>query len=244
MLRGKDFTFTVTGTEEVTPEYRRVRFTDGGLLAQSGVHPTMWVRVWFERDGKPHQRAYTLVDPDPEQGTFSLEFALHQGTASDWARTAAPGDTIDATVQGTGFTAPDPAPAHLYAVADPASLPALNSLLDTFPATPATIWFETPDEAGPATKGLPFRTDPTRHTGPHSPPRTRRRPPHRDGEIRPPRLPRRRLPLDSHRHPHHPHPGGLGPQGTGRVQGTGERAGVLAAVTRRPCALRRPGRSW
>ncbi|RZF08462.1 siderophore-interacting protein [Streptomyces albidoflavus] len=172
LLRGKDFTFTVTGTEEVTPEYRRVRFTDGGLLAQSGVHPTMWVRVWFERDGKPHQRAYTLVDPDPKQGTFSLEFALHQGTASDWARTAAPGDTIDATVQGTGFTAPDPAPAHLYAVADPASLPALNSLLDTFPATPATIWFETPDEAGPATKGLPFRTDPTRHTV-HTVPRER-----------------------------------------------------------------------
>ncbi len=172
LLRGKDFTFTVTGTEEVTPEYRRVRFTDGGLLAQSGVHPTMWVRVWFERDGKPHQRAYTLVDPDPAQRTFSLEFALHQGTASDWARTAAPGDTIDATVQGTGSTAPDPAPAHLYAVADPASLPALNSLLDTFPATPATIWFETPDEAGPATKGLPFRTDPSRHTV-HTVPRER-----------------------------------------------------------------------
>ncbi|MBT2887385.1 siderophore-interacting protein, partial [Streptomyces sp. McG5] len=64
------------------------------------------------------------------------------------------------------------APAHLYAVADPASLPALNSLLDTFPATPATIWFETPDEAGPATKGLPFRTDPTRHTV-HTVPRER-----------------------------------------------------------------------
>ncbi|MBZ2408193.1 siderophore-interacting protein [Streptomyces sp. L06] len=172
LLRGKDFTFTVTGSEEVTPEYRRVRFTDGGLLAQSGVHPTMWVRVWFERDGKPHQRAYTLVDPDPEQGTFSLEFALHEGTASDWARSATPGDTIDATVQGTGFTAPDPAPAHLYAVADPASLPALNSLLDTFPATPATIWFETPDEAEPATKGLPFRTDPSRHTV-HTVPRER-----------------------------------------------------------------------
>ena len=172
LLRGKDFTFTVTGSEEVTPEYRRVHFTDGGLLAQSGVHPTMWVRVWFERDGKPHQRAYTLVDPDPEKGTFSLEFALHEGTASDWARTAAPGDTVDATVQGTGFTAPDPAPAHLYAVADPASLPALNSLHDTFPTTPATIWFETPDEAGPATKGLPLRTDPDRHTV-HTVPRER-----------------------------------------------------------------------
>lgn len=68
LMRGKDFTFTVTGAEQVTEDYRRVHFTDGGLLAAAGVHPTMWVRIWFENAGKPHQRAYTLVDPDPEAG--------------------------------------------------------------------------------------------------------------------------------------------------------------------------------
>lgn len=107
--------------------------------------------------GKPHQRAYTLVDPDPEAGTFSLEFALHEGCASDWARTAEPGDTVEATVQGTGFEHPSPAPSHVFAVGDPASLPAINSRLDALGSAPATIWFEGGGE------DLPFRTDPARH---------------------------------------------------------------------------------
>jgi NADPH-dependent ferric siderophore reductase len=149
--------FTVTGVEDVTPDYRRLAFTDGGLLAATGVHPTMWVRLWFDNAGRPHQRAYTLVDPDPEAGTFSLEFALHEGCASDWARAAEPGDTIEATVQGTGFEQPAPAPSHVFAVGDPASLPAINSLLDALGSAPATVWFEGGDE------DLPFRTDPARH---------------------------------------------------------------------------------
>ncbi|MGQ4272392.1 siderophore-interacting protein, partial [Nocardiopsis changdeensis] len=80
------------------PDYRRLHLTDGGMLAATGVHPTMWVRLWFENNGKPHQRAYTLVDPDVEAGTFSLEFALHEGVASDWARSAKAGATVEATV--------------------------------------------------------------------------------------------------------------------------------------------------
>ena len=118
LLRAKDFVFTVTGAEDVTEHYRRVHLTDGGMLAATGVHPTMWVRLWFDNAGKPHQRAYTLVDPDPGAGTFSLEFALHEGVASDWARTAKPGDTIEATIHGTGFTQPEPAPSHVFAIAD------------------------------------------------------------------------------------------------------------------------------
>lgn len=157
LLRGKDFECTVTDVEDVTPDYRRLRFTDGGLLAATGVHPTMWVRLWFDNAGKPHQRAYTLVDPDAEAGTFSLEFALHEGCASDWARAAKPGDTIEATVQGTGFEHPSPAPSHVFAVGDPASLPAINSLLDALGSAPATVWFEGGDD------DLPFRTDPDRH---------------------------------------------------------------------------------
>ncbi|MEV5437203.1 siderophore-interacting protein [Streptomyces sp. NPDC052682] len=157
LLRAKDFTCTVTDAEDVTPHYRRLRLTDGGMLAATGVHPTMWVRLWFDNAGRPHQRAYTLVDPDPATGTFALEFALHEGCASDWARAAKPGDTIEATVQGTGFAHPSPAPSHVFVVGDPASLPAINSLLGALAPAPATVWFEgDPD-------GLPFATDPDRH---------------------------------------------------------------------------------
>ncbi|WP_030158659.1 siderophore-interacting protein [Glycomyces sp. NRRL B-16210] len=154
LLRAKDFKFTVTGAEQVTEHYRRLTFTDGGLLAELPLHPTMWVRLWFDDDGKPHQRGYTLVDPDPEQGAFAIEFALHDGIASDWSRTVEPGETIQATVYGTGFEPLDPAPERLLIVGDAASLPAINSLLDAHPETPATIWFETADD-----DELPFRTD-------------------------------------------------------------------------------------
>jgi NADPH-dependent ferric siderophore reductase len=160
LFRGKDFVFTVTGAEQVTERYRRVHFTDGGLLEAIGVHPTMWVRLWFDNAGKPHQRAYTLVDPDVETGTFSLEFALHDGCASDWSRKAQPGDTIDATVQGTGFEVPDPLPERTLVIGDPASLPAINSLLAVAPKLPATIWFETSHDTD---HSLPFRIDPERH---------------------------------------------------------------------------------
>jgi NADPH-dependent ferric siderophore reductase len=156
LFRGKDFVFTVTGAEQVTERYRRVHFSDGGLLEATGVHPTMWVRLWFDNAGKPHQRAYTLVDPDVEAGTFSLEFALHDGCASDWSRKAEPGDTIEATVQGTGFEVPDPLPQRMLVIGDPASLPAINSLLAVAPKLPATIWFETTHEAD---HELPFRIE-------------------------------------------------------------------------------------
>ncbi|MFF5916788.1 siderophore-interacting protein [Streptomyces flavochromogenes] len=160
LMRGKDFTFTVTGAEQVTEDYRRVHFTDGGLLAAAGIHPTMWVRIWFENAGKPHQRAYTLVDPDQEAGAFGLEFALHDGVASRWARACAPGDTVEATLQGTGFDAPEPRPGRLLVVGDPASLPAVNSLLDALPGVPATVWFETQHASD---EELPVRLDPEHH---------------------------------------------------------------------------------
>lgn len=173
LMRGRDFTFTVTGAEQVTERFRRVHLTDGGMLGATGVHPTMWVRLWFDDAGKPHQRAYTLVDPDPAAGTFGLEFALHDGRASDWARTAQPGDTIEATVQGTGFTVPDPLPSRLFVIGDPASLPAVNSLLDAMPRVPATIWFETPHDSD---ADLPVRVDGAHHD--------LRRVPRRDGGAR------------------------------------------------------------
>jgi len=142
-----DFTLTVTRSEVVTEHYLRVHFTGGGLLASTPVHPTMWVRLWFEADGKLHQRGYTLVDPDPTTDSFAVEFAVHDGTAVRWARSASPGDTIAATVMGSKFTYPDPAPQGWLVAGDPASLAAVNSLFDAIsaseaPEAPVTLWFE------------------------------------------------------------------------------------------------------
>ncbi|MFJ5778928.1 siderophore-interacting protein [Streptomyces sp. NPDC093094] len=143
LMRGKDFTFTVRHNERISDRLHRLSFTDGGMLEATGTHPTMWVRLWFDNDGRPHQRGYTLLNPDPAAGTFDIDFALHPGRASDWARAAEPGDTVEATVQGSEFTVPAPPPSRLLVVGDPASRPAIDSLLESMPSIPATVWFET-----------------------------------------------------------------------------------------------------
>lgn len=155
VMGAKDFTLEVTGKEEITPDFLRVHVRDGGLLERSGLHPTMWIRLWFDDSGKAHQRAYTLVNASPADGTFSMDFAMHHGVAADWARSVQAGDTIDATVQGSSFTFPQPAPRRMWVVGDPASIPAINSLLDEREVTaaglaPVTAWLEYQHDADPS----------------------------------------------------------------------------------------------
>ncbi|WP_026554121.1 siderophore-interacting protein [Arthrobacter sp. 35W] len=146
VMGAKDFSLEVTGREQITPNFLRLHLSDGGMLAATKIHPTMWIRLWFTDAGRPHQRAYTLVDPDPVAGTFSIDFAMHDGAAANWARTVQAGDTIEATVQGSSFEPPAAAPRRLWVVGDPASVPAINSLLDAVAASedspPATLWLE------------------------------------------------------------------------------------------------------
>ena len=160
-MGAKDFMLEVIGREEISPDFLRVNVKDGGLLMDSELHPTMWIRLWFDDGGKGHQRAYTLVDPDVRAGTFSMDFAMHAGIAADWARTVQPGATIEATVQGSAFNFPQPA-RRLWIVGDPASIPAINSLLDARSdvgsTAPAHLWLEFQHDADPS---LEVRTTPS-----------------------------------------------------------------------------------
>ncbi|ORW02437.1 siderophore-interacting protein [Mycobacterium kyorinense] len=142
LLRAGDYRLTVTGKREISPHYLRLSFDGGGMLAEHQVHPTMWIRMWFADGDKQHQRGYTLVDPNPSADTFDIEFALHGGIASRWAQDAQPGDTIEATVLGSKFAVPEPAPAGYVIVGDTASLPAINSLLTAIGDAPAQVFLE------------------------------------------------------------------------------------------------------
>lgn len=144
---------------EISPNYLRIELDDGGLLARHAPYPTMWLRLWFEDHGRTHQRAFTVVDPDPDSGRLFLEFALHDGVAADWARTCAPGETIRASLLGSKppwepkksrrRTAPA-ADARLEApfggrtvvIGDPAALPAVNAILEAAPDTAMEVWLE------------------------------------------------------------------------------------------------------
>ncbi len=126
------------------------------MPAATGVHPTMWVRLWFDNAGKPHQRAYTLVDPDPETGTFALEFALHEGAPATGHGRRRPGTRSRRPCRArASHTRTPPRPMSTWSA--PRLLPAVNSLLGALGDAPATIWFEG------SLDGLPFAGAPARH---------------------------------------------------------------------------------
>jgi NADPH-dependent ferric siderophore reductase len=141
-FRADDYQLTVIGRRELSPHYLRLSFDGGGLLTDRTLHPTMWIRMWFTDGDKLHQRAYTLVGPNPVDDTVDIEFALHDGVASRWAQHAQPGDIIDVTMLGSNFTLPEPAPKGYVIVGDSASLPAINSLLTAIGDTPARVLLE------------------------------------------------------------------------------------------------------
>jgi NADPH-dependent ferric siderophore reductase len=142
LWRPGDYLLTVTGRREISPHYLQLSFNAGGLLVANSLHPTMWIRMWFPDGSKLHQRGYTLVNPDPAADTFDVEFALHGGIASRWARGAQSGDTIEATVLGSKFAIPKPSPVGYVIVGDTASLPAINSLLEAVGDAPVRVFLE------------------------------------------------------------------------------------------------------
>ncbi|MDO4918461.1 siderophore-interacting protein [Kocuria sp.] len=159
-LGASETTLTVVDREPLSPTYTRITVRDEGFLAEHTPFPTLWLRLWFTSEGKDHQRAFTVIDPRPEAGLFDMEFALHEGAASEWARTCAPGDTIRASLLGStppwqprknprrgssdtsavGLEAEFPG--RTVIVGDPASLPAVNAMLAHLDARDVDVWFE------------------------------------------------------------------------------------------------------
>ncbi|RLY94812.1 siderophore-interacting protein [Kocuria tytonicola] len=159
-LGASETRLTVVARRDVSPTYARITVRDEGFLARHTPFPTLWLRLWFTHEGRDHQRAFTVIDPRPEEGLFDLEFALHHGAASDWARTCAPGDSIRASLLGSTPPwqpkkhprrgTPEAPSAALDAdfagrtviVGDPASLPAVNSMLTRLSSRDVEVWFE------------------------------------------------------------------------------------------------------
>ncbi|MGH8883271.1 MAG: siderophore-interacting protein, partial [Stackebrandtia sp.] len=157
--RAEDYRLTVTSTERLTDEYIRIGFTAGGLLADHPVHPTQFIRLWIpDADtDKLHHRGYTLIDQDPDNDHFYIEFAVHHGPAGDWAERAEVGEVIETSVLGSNFQLPTAQPSEYVIFGDTASLPAINTLLEAIGDTPARVWLEWQYESDPT---LPVRNKP------------------------------------------------------------------------------------
>ncbi|MGY5765336.1 siderophore-interacting protein [Brachybacterium sp. DNPG3] len=140
--RAQDLRLRVLSREQRSERLLRLTVDVGDLLERDDVYPTYWLRLWFTTPaGRGHQRAYTLVDPDPATGTAAIEFYLHPGVASDWARGARTGDEIDATVLNGRNPVAD-SPTSMVLIGDGASLPAIRDLLRREPGITATVLLE------------------------------------------------------------------------------------------------------
>lgn len=135
LLRAGDFDLQTTAVAEVAGSMVRVGFRCPALFDARVLYPGFWLRLWFPDPGNPgraHQRGYTVINADPEAGTFDIDFLVHEpaGPASTWAQAAEPGEHLVATLYGTAPYAPAPGGRHVL-VGDLSSLPAVRELTAT-----------------------------------------------------------------------------------------------------------------
>ena len=95
-------------------------------------------------DGRrPTIRTLTPRRSEPLSGRLDLEIVAHgEGTASNWAETAGPGDRVAVSGPGRGYVVDREAPAFLLA-GDETALPAIGQLLEALPDhTPVQVLVE------------------------------------------------------------------------------------------------------
>lgn len=137
-LGATDHIMTVLSVTDLTPGYRRIRFSAPTMIDGRETPTASFVRLWAPDPDEPdkvHQRGYTLVEPDAEKGEVSFDFVLHQpmGPASAWAAAAQPGDTIAASYYMFHKFEPPENPEGYLLMGDPAALPAINAILEVLP---------------------------------------------------------------------------------------------------------------
>lgn len=135
VLRIQNRPVTVTAVHDYTSWYRRVTFSAPELVDQLAFFPTFWLRLWAEGPSKgTTQRGYTFADPRPDDGTFALDFVLHEefGPASSWARQARPGQAREIALTPRQKVLPETT-RHLVLIGDITALPAINSWVPAAP---------------------------------------------------------------------------------------------------------------
>lgn len=168
MFGARDHMARVTRTQWLTPTFLRVHLHSATLFEEVDPEPTQWLRFWFPDPAggdTEYQRAYTFTEADTAAGTFAVDFVMHSpaGPACLWAAAAQPGDEIATmTSLSAGFTPPDEPPAGFLLIGDPASIPAINSLLPVLPeTTPVELYLERHD---PRDTQIPLGTHPMLRT--------------------------------------------------------------------------------
>lgn len=135
-MRIPNHTVTVHSIHDFTDWYRRITFSAPEFVQGLELSPTLWLRLWvpdLERgEDFLHQRGYTFVDVRPDQGTFGLDFVLHEvdGPAGNWARDAEIGQQREVAMTPRPVTLPEGTTGLLLA-GDVTALPAINTWIES-----------------------------------------------------------------------------------------------------------------
>lgn len=131
---------TVRSVGHVTP--RMVRVTLGGddLEGFVSLAPDDHVKLTFpSKTGVPERRDFTPRSYDRSAGLLTIDFALHEsGPASDWARTAEPGQTLEVGGPRGSLVVPHSFDWWLL-IGDETALPAIGRRLEELPASAEAI---------------------------------------------------------------------------------------------------------
>ncbi len=130
----------------------RVRLTFSGadvavfIRAEAARAPGTWIKLFVPC---PHAgmvgRAYTLRRVDPGNGTFDVDFVLHEsGPLSSWARSSQAGDTIEFAGPRDGGFVLHPESQWIVLIGDETALPAIQAIVASVPVHLAgTVLIET-----------------------------------------------------------------------------------------------------
>ncbi|MEV6878601.1 siderophore-interacting protein [Amycolatopsis sp. NPDC051128] len=165
----------VTAVRRVTPRTVRVTFTGDGLgelepwpdqqLKLLFPPPGRPVRLpspdddvmrWYQaflaipEDERPVMRSYTVRDRDPARAAIDVDFVLHDasrhdGPATGWARSAAPGDVLGRYGPDATYRRPVPIAGTVVIAGDETAVPAAATLLSE--VDNALVFLEVPDAA-------------------------------------------------------------------------------------------------
>lgn len=127
---------SIARTEQVTPGMRRLVLVGEELAGFTSLSPDDHIKLFVpSRDGEADaRRDYTPRRYDATTGELWLDFALHDaGPATDWARGAQPGDTVEIGGPRGSAVIPNDFDWSLL-IGDETALPAIGRRIEELPA--------------------------------------------------------------------------------------------------------------
>ncbi len=135
MANSDQRTVEVVRRQKISPHMLRLTLGGEGLANFPEKQDSAYFKLCLpDSNGGEMLRTYTIRNHDQENQEFDVDFVLHDvdGPATNWAKSAQPGDTID--IHGPGAKKlVDPSAAWFLLIGDMSALPAISANLAMMP---------------------------------------------------------------------------------------------------------------